>query len=342
MNISKLYSEEEIQFIKTNYHCQGGKWCAIKLNRNPDSVRHKAMKMGLKASREILQRGARERFSSLKNHYDEIKQNYKTKGVKWCMDQFGLQRQQVLYLAQKFKIEWEKQPEDYKVNHLDLLNVDDPRKAYLLGLIWTDGHISKTNNSISLTTTEPDASYYYNIVMFTGKWGVYRNQNKEKGWKERVQFCTMNRYLHSFLKDNDFSNKMDGMAKIYHYIPNKYRIYFLRGVIDGDGNIYVDEDLGQYSLSICSGHDQNWNIMEQVAKDLDLDYKIERTISKTGSYSKFHIHGKMRVVKLCDWIYNGYEQDGVGLKRKHEKYVRIKARCKTWVTSKTLIPTPSL
>lgn len=256
-----------------------------------------------------------------------IKDHYHEHGTQFCESALQLEYSQIQYLARKFKLTKRTRiDKDYPISHFNLFDVNEI-KAYCLGLLWTDGCVHK--KQIFLITTEPDGTYFEPKMMSIGKWGVSRSRNiKYPSWKERVSFQTTNPFLADKLKLLNFNNKNLGFHLLYQEIPNQFKKYFWIGMVDGDGSFYYNEQLGSYRFSLCSSYDQNWECFTNLLTELNIKYYIERTMSKTGNYSKVHINGKYEIKKFGDYLYSTYEQDKLGLARKYERYILIKNRCK--------------
>lgn len=284
--------------------------------------------------------------------YDKVKDNYAEKGCKWCMKEYGLTRNQIAGIVAKFDLEVNKEIlsnilseakitpfEKQKVNVDQFKNIENPISAYILGLLWTDGHVSKRNNSIVFSNTFPDFNYFETIFKLTGNWGKSISKSKNT-WKDHCVLYTSNKFLKDFLVEHNFQNKELGFSKIYNLIPNKYKIYFIRGLIDGDGCFYSRIKTSQFNFSLCSSYNQNWDCFEEILRDAEINWKIERTKSKSGSYSKIHISGRLRIIKFGDFIYQNYNNDKMGLERKYNKYLEAKNYNSKRNYKKTLFFTP--
>ena len=333
--ISK-YTEYEIEFIKSNYCNMGAQYCVDQLQIPINRVRGIARKYNITLSISAI-KNINRKFTDYQYHI--IKDNYEEYGIDYCCELSGLSPTQIAYIARKFKLYRRATRDDeYPLYSEYVLNIDDPIKAYCLGLIWTDGHVRDT--TIAHTTTEPDASYYYDKLMHLGKWGTSRYKHpKHPSWKERVSFQTTNPFLCEKLKNLYFTNKKLGFQKIYEIIPDNFKRFFIIGIIDGDGCIFINEKAGNYQVSICSCYEQDWKCFTDILESLNVKFTIERTQRSSGSYSKVHINGKYEVMKFGKFIYSSYEEDEVGLPRKYNKYLQILSKCKeeipeNWYQSK--------
>lgn len=319
------YIEHEIEFIKNNYSTKGVQYCAEQLQISIKRVRGIARKYKLTLSENAI-KNINRKFTD--EQYDIIKNNYTEYGIDYCCELSGLSPTQISYIARKFKLYRRTTRDDeYPLYSEYVLNIDDPIKAYCLGLIWTDGHIRDT--TITQTTTEPDSSYYYDKLMHLGKWGTTRyKHSKHPSWKERVNFQTTNPFLCKKLQDLNFTDKTLGFQKVYDTIPDNFKRFFIIGLIDGDGCIYINEKKGQYQISICSCYEQDWTSYTNILDKLNIKFNIEKTKRSSGSYSKVHITGKYEVMKFGQFLYSTYEVDNIGLPRKYEKYLQILSKCR--------------
>lgn len=212
----------------------------------------------------------------------------------------------------------------HQVNEKQFINPTNPISIYILGLLWADGYILPPY-SIRLTTTYPDANTFVPLFMKTGKWKYYRKKFKNHPkWKESCIIKTSNKSLNQFLLENDYQSKCEiGANKILSIIPLQLKYYWFRGFLDGDGNIHTDNK-GCHKLSFSSSLNQNWIFLENLCKELNINYSIHKEKRKTGNSSKFSIYGKYKVIKFCEYIYKNRYEDSIGLERKFNNFLQLK------------------
>ena len=104
-------------------------------------------------------------------------------------------------------------------------------------------------------------------------------------------------------------------------------MYFFRGIIDGDGCFYNGKGLKLFSVT--SSIEQDWKYLEDLFNSLNIEYKIRKKEhkNKTGNISHsslIEVIGINRIIKIGNYIYNGFDLDKIGLKRKYDKYLSIK------------------
>lgn len=141
--------------------------------------------------------------------------------------------------------------------------------AYAIGLIATDGNLSKDGRHVNFTSKDLElAQYFKKALNLNNKIG-----RKARGYEQEkkyfvVQFGDV--LFYKFLESIGLSkNKSKTLGPLK--IPNRYYFDFLRGCIDGDGNIhYFKHPESQYHqlrvrLSSASKPFINW-IKDQNSK----------------------------------------------------------------------------
>lgn len=192
--------------------------------------------------------------------------------------------------------------------------------AYLLGYFWADGYISKTNNSMGLEIVETDAEKIKDIVLSTGNWKIYKRQRKNAKGELKKPINTLHitdKELKDFLYKYDFDKKSYASPdKILQYLSSDLKTFFLRGIIDGDGNIYNNPKVGTYQFTVSSGYDQDWRYLSDLFDNLEIKYKIQRVVNKNSRYSCIRVANKDGIRKIYEVIYRDSSLLTFGLDRK--------------------------
>lgn len=268
-----------------------------------------------------------------------IKENYPLYGSKFCADKLKKTPSSISHKAYSLGLKmshenrrklcikvYAKDFKDYNVNPINFLDIKLPEVAYILGLLWADGNISFYNghNVIQLVCTPPDSYEYLKIFNKIGIWKFYEYENKKQStWKARSTIVTHNRIIAEFLKSKLYCSKSGDSANlILDCIPENLRYYWFRGLFDGDGCLYING--GCQQLSISSVYEQNWDFMEKIYKELQINYKIKYQISKKGHKSSYiRITNRKDCLKFLNYIYQNTNKDKCFLSRKYNKYLDL-------------------
>lgn len=194
--------------------------------------------------------------------------------------------------------------------------IDTKEKAYILGLMASDGGIETKGNRIYINMkddidnnillekvlktiglgTISRSSYYdhkYEVIRKEVRWRVCSKQMKQDLIHKGIVPC---------------KSSVD-MSSVFNYIPENLVSCFIRGYIDGDGDVFAED------FSTCLyPRDPAIGITGNVKNFLE---ELKRIICKnTGASSKcnvihcknsFYIKwtGDDSVIKIRDWIYDG-------------------------------------
>jgi hypothetical protein len=261
-------------------------------------------------------------------------ENYFKIGATHCSKNLGRSRHCIRQHAKQLNLKldrgeicryvFQKEYEDFSVNPRPFIESDcmTPIHAYLLGLIWADGHISKNGYTTTVCFVETDGDDILPIFKKSGKWSIYKNKPKSK--REGIPHyapATSNRPLLEFLKSKGYSAKSTQSAiDILKVIPNNIKYYWWRGCFDGDGGFYIGKN-GYGQIKLYSTYQQDWEHIDLLCKELNIRYKIlKRKRKRNGKIhksSEAQIFYRDGIIKLCKYLYpNGLE---FGLKRKFNK-----------------------
>lgn len=187
--------------------------------------------------------------------------------------------------------------------------------AYAIGLITTDGNLSPDKRHLNITSKDLELITTFkkclNIKNKVGK--KARGYSKEKKYFV-IQFGDVNFY-EFLLSIGLMPAKSKTLSKID--IPKKYFVDFLRGCIDGDGNISIsyhpESSHEQLKIRLASA---SLNFLNWIDDEI---YKHIKTnggwISKDKSVFTLN-YAKKDSIKLLNFVY--YKGDYFYLKRKYQ------------------------
>jgi len=268
---------------------------------------------------------------------DFIKANYLEKGAKYCADNLGMSIRMVKQVATTYGVKRIIVP-SFAFSCENLI-IDTPEFAYILGLLWADGYLNIKENRTYRICIESVSDDLIGLIPIFEKVGIWHKRERNRvNRRPQLSLRATSREFALWLQDHDYTAKSYKSAdKILSKIPENLRHYWFRGLIDGDGHIgvqyYKKDSIATGRLSISSGIEQDWSYVEKLFDNLNISYSIKRSTrfnklsQKNNSYSYIETYRQRDIVKFCEYIYQNYENDQIGLKRKYDKFIFIKGEC---------------
>lgn len=209
--------------------------------------------------------------------------------------------------------------------------IDTEEKAYILGFLCADGHI--THTEIQIEVAEKDVDILYKIrkalksdhpIRDIYKSNPYKKTERSKLVLKRIKICGV--YLTKPLLDMGLGGKKTYSlnSSVLNYVP-KYLIRdFLRGYFDGDGNVFFGKKYTsgiKYNINICGNEEFLKNTFQKYFPTTNKLYK--------DLYSKqcyvWKISSKERVLEFLHYI---YYNSSIFLSRKYLAYRKARAHVK--------------
>ncbi len=190
-----------------------------------------------------------------------------------------------------------------------------PEFAYAIGLLVTDGSLSKDGRHIDLTSN--DREQLENFLFCLRSKNKIGFKHKNHGSALRVQLGDINFY--KFLSGIGL---MPNKTKIINDVktPKKYFFDFLRGHFDGDGTFYSYWDprwkssFMFYTVFISASKNHIQWLRENIQKNLQIKGHITKSVNDSVYQLKY---AKAESLKLLPKLY--YNKDVICLSRKRIK-----------------------
>ncbi|MBI3046330.1 MAG: LAGLIDADG family homing endonuclease [Candidatus Harrisonbacteria bacterium] len=187
--------------------------------------------------------------------------------------------------------------------------------AYAIGLITTDGSLSKDGRHIDLTSN--DREQLENFLLCLKSKNKIGFKHKNHGSALRIQLGDVN-----FYKFLGGIGLMPNKTKIIQdvKVPKKYFFDFLRGHFDGDGSFYSYWDPRWkssymfYTVFISASKNHIQWIRESIKRILQIKGHITKSINNSVYQLKY---AKAESLKLLPKLY--YSKDVICLSRKRIK-----------------------
>ncbi|HOI60231.1 MAG TPA: LAGLIDADG family homing endonuclease [Candidatus Pacearchaeota archaeon] len=190
-----------------------------------------------------------------------------------------------------------------------------PEIAYIIGLIATDGYLSKDGRHIEFTSKDLELiEKFKKILKLKNKISI-KSDGKTKNTYYRIQFGNVKfyKYLNGIGITNNKSKTIDKVI-----IPQEYFYDFLRGHFDGDGSFYsyFDKRWKNSFMFYISFHSASKNHLEWIRKEIHSRIMIKGSLTK-GNREYSLRFAKKETLKLFYEMY--YDSNIFFLERKYNK-----------------------
>lgn len=199
----------------------------------------------------------------------------------------------------------------YSLNFEFFKEIDTEEKAYLIGLLLSDGHISK-DNIIMITLKDRDVIEKYrkaiqsNAPIKKDRYGNYQLNIRSKQIAEDLRKIGLN---------NRKSYNLD-FNQILSYIPKNLENHFVRGLFDGDGSIKIYKYDYKKSSQYHFGYTGLKEVVDYIKGYFDINTKtvkesdITYTCVSSCKSTIIHIHETLynNATIYMDRKYNTFKQ----------------------------------
>lgn len=190
--------------------------------------------------------------------------------------------------------------------------IDSEEKAYWLGFLFADGHITKKKNLIiDLSSKDKDHLVKLSKSLYGKDFvKIYSRKNKEFAKLEVNSVVLSNSLInHGCINNKTF------LIRFPFQLDQILQFHFLRGYFDGDGSIIKSKVAN--NAKITSNNDFIMDL-----KFIFDQYELVSYIDKNSDkISTIKIYGNNSVLKL---YYLLYDNSSVFLERKYNKFIEIK------------------
>lgn len=190
--------------------------------------------------------------------------------------------------------------------------------AYWLGFFWADGTIN-CGSGLVIEITKEDGEQLKEL--FCSIFPFTINYRERKGRKPQMSFRATDSNVSKLLNSlGKYPKSGENHEKIFNYLKTEeLQLFFLRGLIDGDGNFYLNEKDKYGQFTLASNINQDWTYLQNYLKEFNPH--INTSEKKSGKSSVLRITGKDNITKFIKFL--KYDSIQIGLNRKIEKALSI-------------------
>lgn len=193
------------------------------------------------------------------------------------------------------------------VNHDAFKNINSHEKAYLLGLIETDGNISLSHNEINITQHK-DYYLYIKAIMSYVLGSI--NETNDRDCKKL--YCFSNEAVNDLINIGIVENKTykqtdEDSIKLINAIPKEFYPSFIRGIFDGDGCIgFYKDKKGHDNMHFYIAVHTNKlaSFIENIIKTV-INKDSVRITYRNGLYY-ISLHSKRDIIAFGNYMYSGF------------------------------------
>lgn len=256
------------------------------------------------------------------NIIDEIIKQYKDgKRYDYIARDFHLDKEAVRYILTSNGCDIREKSEalmQYTLNTHYFDEIDTPNKAYILGLLYTDGCRDGTNYDVKLKLQDRDVDILYKIryEIESNKPLIFIEESK-KSPTRRNQFLLsiQNKNTAKCLEKWGIVPNKTAIVTFPDFLKEDLIPHFIRGCWDGDGTISHNKK--SFRTAIVGTEALLIGIKTICESKLNIHFSLSKHPSKLGNIRILSVGGRHQFKRFLDYIYNDAE---LYLNRKYSYY----------------------
>lgn len=208
----------------------------------------------------------------------------------------------------------------YTLNENYFDDIDTKNKAYILGLLFSDGCNYPPQHRVKLELQEKDKDILdkINNEIQSNKPLAFNNLNaKNANWQNTYRLDITNKHISDRLVELGVVQNKSMILEFPMWLEKSMYSPFLRGYLDGDGHI----EWGNTRFITLVGTMQFCqHVKDFCENELSIKCTICNTANKDSNTKLLYIHGKQRIKQFLDFV---YEDADLYIERKYNIYQKI-------------------
>lgn len=203
-------------------------------------------------------------------------------------------------------------------NYFDI--IDTPNKAYILGLLYSDGCNYPPQHRVKLELQERDRKILdkINVEIQSNKPLAFNNLSRKNiNWQNTYRLDITNRHISNKLVELGMVQNKSLVLEFPKWLDNDMYAPFLRGYLDGDGHI----EWSATKFITLVGTSQFCNHIKDFCEEkLGVKCSISNTANKDSNTKLLYISGKPNIKQFLDFVYKDAD---LYIERKYNIYQKI-------------------
>jgi predicted DNA-binding protein YlxM (UPF0122 family) len=176
-----------------------------------------------------------------------------------------------------------------------------PDMAWVLGLLFADGNMEKSNPVFRLSQRSPDGLQKALNLMRSSHMISTQGKRSYKGVisGKIYSFKVWNKKLYSDLLNLGLTPAKSTEMK-FPEVPQEYMNHFIRGLYDGDGSFYINRSDGTIISQYRNG---SLDFITTVTDILQKELNIPITIHRNKKFNTYYIKISQKIKELASYLY---------------------------------------
>lgn len=238
--------------------------------------------------------------------------------LKEIANEFNTTRATVSKLLKKNGVDVDRYTYHFNEHYFDYIN--SPDKAYILGMLWADGHNCVDKGSIILELQEQDKELLDKINKITENERPIKEirlNDKNPMWQNQYKLTWQSKYTSKILEQYGMHQRKSLILEFPTCINPALYSHFIRGYMDGDGCISTSKSDKFVTVNMVGTKMFLDTVRDIVEESLNISVDIKRDNRARDPICILRCGRKEDARKLLDWIYC---DANLFLTRKYEKY----------------------
>lgn len=213
----------------------------------------------------------------------------------------------------------------YKRNAHYFDNIDNPNKAYILGMIYADGCNYTNHNSLTISLQERDKDILERIkeeLEYDGPLRFSPLHSKNANYMNHWVLNINDEYMSKKLQELGVINNKSLLITFPDFLQKELYPSFIRGYFDGDGNIYYDSKRNKCQTQTVGTRDF-CNTLSNILFSMGCKNNIKHPKQCHEDTVVIQTSGNKSSYKFLSWL---YEDADMKLERKYNQYLSFKEK----------------